>query len=118
MNVVYTITNILCIHGCHTRTNHKKMLVVTHVFHTLETFIVKKTSSIKSQVQMPRISMHGFMRTCNKFSWGVCWDSKMSYFHPLYLSPFLTFHHPINLSLYHFLIYIWVSPYYFPLYSF
>jgi len=25
MNVVNTRTNILCIHGCHTRTNHKKM---------------------------------------------------------------------------------------------
>ena len=65
-----------------------------------------------------RRSIHSCMRTCNKFSWGVCWDLEMSYFHPLYLPLFLTFHRPINLSLYHFLIYIWVSLYYFPLYSF
>ena len=30
-----------------------------------------------------------------------CWDSEISYFHPLYLSLFLTFHPPINLSLHH-----------------
>ena len=45
----------LSIHGCHTRTNHKKISVVTHVSHTLETFIVKKTLSIKSIVQMPKV---------------------------------------------------------------
>ena len=54
MNVVNTRTNILCIHGCHTRTNHKKMLVVTHVSHTLETFTVKKTLSIKAIVHIPK----------------------------------------------------------------
>jgi hypothetical protein len=36
MNVVNTRTNILYIHGCHTRTNHKKMSVVTHVNPILE----------------------------------------------------------------------------------
>ena len=55
MNVVNTRTNILCIHGCHTRTNHKKISFVTHVSHTLETFIIKKTLSIKAIVQMPKI---------------------------------------------------------------
>ena len=40
MNVVSTRTNILYIHGCHTRTNHKKMSVVTHVNPILETFII------------------------------------------------------------------------------
>jgi hypothetical protein len=40
MNVVYTRTNILYIHGCHTRTNHKKMSVVTHVNPILEIFII------------------------------------------------------------------------------
>jgi hypothetical protein len=40
MNVVNTRTNILYIHGCHTRTNHKKMLVVTHENPILETFII------------------------------------------------------------------------------
>jgi hypothetical protein len=40
MNVVNTRTNILYIHGCHTRTNHKKMSVVTHVNPILETFII------------------------------------------------------------------------------
>ena len=40
-NVVNTRTNILYIHGCHTRTIHKKMSIVTHVFHILETFIIK-----------------------------------------------------------------------------
>jgi hypothetical protein len=63
MNVVNTRTNILCIHGCHTRTNHKKILhavthvlhVVTHVFYILEIFLIKKTSSIKTKVQMPKV---------------------------------------------------------------
>ena len=50
MNVVNTRTNIICIHGCHTRTNHKKKSDVTHVYHTMETFIVKKTLSIKAMV--------------------------------------------------------------------
>ena len=45
----------LCIHGCHTRTNHKKISVVTHVSHTLETIIVKNTLSIKAIVQMPKV---------------------------------------------------------------
>ena len=40
MTVVYTRANILYIHGCHTRTNHKKMSVVTHVIPILETFII------------------------------------------------------------------------------
>ena len=40
MNVVYRITNILYIHGCHTRTNHKKISVVTHVNLILEIFII------------------------------------------------------------------------------
>jgi hypothetical protein len=47
-----------------------------------------------------------------------CWASKMSYFHPPFPSLFLTFHRPINLPSYHFHKYMWVSPYYFPLYSF
>jgi hypothetical protein len=86
MNVVNTRTNILCIHGCHTRTNHKKISscihgchtrtnhkkishcytcitccytcilhVVTHVFYILEIFLIKKTSSIKTKVQMPKV---------------------------------------------------------------
>ena len=112
MNVVNTRTNILYIHGCHIRTNHKEMPVVTHVFHTLETFIVKKKSSIKAKFRCQKFlrrSIHGCMRTCNKFSWGVCWDLEMSLFHPL----FLTSHHPINLLSYHFHTYMWVSPYYF-----
>ena len=112
----HTRTNILYIHGCHTRTNHKEMSVVTHVFHTLETFIVKKTSSIKAKFRCQKFlrrSIHGCMRTCKKFSWGVCWDLEMSYFHPLYLPLFLTFHCPINLLSYHFHTYMWVSPYYF-----
>ena len=40
INVVYTRTNILYIHGCHTRTNHNKILVVTHVNPILEIFII------------------------------------------------------------------------------
>jgi hypothetical protein len=40
MNVAYTRTNILYIHGCHTKTNHKKMAVVTHVNPILEIFII------------------------------------------------------------------------------
>ena len=40
--------------------------------------------------------MHGCMRTCNKFSWGGCWDSEMSYFHP----PF-SLHFIIPLTCYH-----------------
>jgi hypothetical protein len=93
MNVVNTRTNILCIHGCHTRTNHKKISsfvfmvvtqeptirkfhmllhifshvvthvfvvthvlhVATHVFQILEIFLIKKTSSIKTKVQMPKV---------------------------------------------------------------
>ena len=55
MNVVNRRTNILCIHGCNKRTKHKKMSVVTHVFHTLETFIVKKTLPIKAIVQIPKV---------------------------------------------------------------
>ena len=47
-----------------------------------------------------------------------CWDSEMSYFHPPFSSLFLTFHHPIKPSSYHFHKYIWVSHHYFPLYSF
>ena len=116
MNVVNTRTNILYIHGCHTRTNHKEMLVGTHVFHTLETFIVKKTSSIEAKFRCQKFlrrSIHGCMRTCNKFSWGVCSDSEMSLFHPLYLPLFLTFHRLINLLSYHFHTCMWVSPYYF-----
>jgi hypothetical protein len=36
MNVVNTRTNIFCIHGCHTRTNHKKIShVVTHISHVV-----------------------------------------------------------------------------------
>jgi predicted PurR-regulated permease PerM len=36
MNGVNTRTNILCIHGCHTRTNHKKIShVVTHISHVV-----------------------------------------------------------------------------------
>ena len=55
MNVDNTRTNILWIHGCHTRTRHNKMSVVTHESHTLETFIVKNTLSIKAIVQMPKV---------------------------------------------------------------
>jgi hypothetical protein len=44
INVVNTRTNILYIHGCHTRTNHKKMSVVTHVNPILETFIIITTA--------------------------------------------------------------------------
>ena len=40
MNVVYTRTNILYIHGCHTRTNNKIISVVTHVNPILEIFII------------------------------------------------------------------------------
>jgi hypothetical protein len=40
MNVVNTRTNIICIHGCHTRTNHNKMPVVNHENTILETFII------------------------------------------------------------------------------
>ena len=40
MNVVNTRTNILYIHGCYTRTSHKKMTVVTHVNPILEIFII------------------------------------------------------------------------------
>jgi hypothetical protein len=45
-----------------------------------------------------------------------CWDSEI--FSSSFPSLFLTFHRPINLLSYHFHTYIWVSPYYFPLYSF
>jgi hypothetical protein len=40
MNVAYIRTNILYIHGCHARTNHKKVSVVTHVNPILEIFII------------------------------------------------------------------------------
>ena len=113
MNVVNTRTSILYIHGCHKRTNHKEMSVVTHVFHTFETFIVKKVIIIQAKFRCQnflRRSIHGCMRTCNNICWGVRWDSKMSYFHPLYLLLFLTFHRPINLISYHFHTYMWISP--------
>jgi hypothetical protein len=47
-----------------------------------------------------------------------CWASEMSHLYPLFPSLFLTFHCPINLPSYHFHNDTWVSPYYFPLYSF
>ena len=60
-----------------------------------------------------RRAIHSCMRTCNKFSWGVCWDAEMSIFHPLYIPLFLTFHRPLTfyhtISIHH----MWVSPYYF-----
>jgi hypothetical protein len=50
---------------------------------------------------------------------GACdWASEMSHLYPLFPSLFLTFHRPINLPSYHFHNDTWVSPYYFPLYSF
>ena len=105
MNAVNTRTNILYIHGCHTRTNHKEMPVVTHVFHTPEICIVRKTSSKpKCRCQkFLRRAIHGCMRTCNKFRWGVCWDAEMSIFiHFIfpYSSHFivpLTFYHTISI---------------------
>ena len=137
MNVVNTRTNIFCIHGFHTRTNHKKIShvvthvlhVVTHVFYMLLLLDVKswKYSLLQRHHQSKpqfkcqnflRRCMHGCMRTCNKLSWGVCWASEVSYFHPPFPSLFLTFQRPINLPSYHFHKYMWVSPYYFPMYSF
>ena len=98
MNVVNIRTNILYIHGCHTRTNHMKNVSCysckshpgnIHYHHSKPTFICQN---------FLRRYMHGCMRTCNKLSWGVCWGSKMSYFHPPFPSLFFTFHRPINLS--------------------
>jgi hypothetical protein len=118
MNVVSTRTNILYIHGCHTRTNHKKMSVVTHVNPILESINYHYSKPKFRCQRFLRRSMHGCMRTCNKLSLGACWGSEMSYFHPPFPSLFLTFHRPIKPSSYPFHKYIWVSHYYFPLYSF
>jgi hypothetical protein len=41
MNVVNTKTNILCIHGCHTRTNHKKISSFVFMVVTQEPTIRK-----------------------------------------------------------------------------
>jgi hypothetical protein len=51
INVVNTRTNILYIHGCHTRTNHKKMSDVTHVIPILETFSII-TQSLNSDAKI------------------------------------------------------------------
>ena len=98
MKVVNTRTNILYIHGFHTRTNHNEMPVVTHVFHTLETFIVKKTSSIKSKVQMPKVLEKIYTRLhedMQQVQLGSMLRLRNVIF--LYSLPFLflTFHHPI-----------------------
>jgi hypothetical protein len=104
MNVVNTRTNILYIHGCHTRTNHKKisekMSVVTCYScksHPGNIYYHHSKPTFRCQNFLRR-SMHGCMRTCNKLSWGVCWGSEMSYSHPPFPSSFFTFHRPINLS--------------------
>jgi hypothetical protein len=75
MNVVNTRTNILYINGFHTRTNHKKMPVVTHVNPILENIHYHHSKPTIRCQNFLRRSMHGFMRTCNKLSWGVCWGS-------------------------------------------
>ena len=116
MNVVTTRTNILYIHGCHTRTNHKKCYLLLRYLTPWKHSLLKRHHQSKPKFRCQKFlrrSIHGCMRTCNKFSWGVCWDSEMSHFSPLYVLLFLTFHHPINISSYHFHTYMWVSPYYF-----
>ena len=93
----------------------QKMPVVTHIFHTLETFIVKKTSSIKSKFRCQKFlrrSIHGWMRTCNKFSWEYVETRKCHiYIHFIfhYSSHFiipLTFYHTISIHIcgFHFII--------------
>jgi hypothetical protein len=121
-----------CIHGCHTKTNHNKIShvvthvldVFTHVFYMLLLLYFRswKYSLLKGHHQSKskferqnflRRSMHGCMRTCNKFNWGggmlglrkVVFSSTFSFI--IHYIP--SFYYPIN---------IWVSPYYFPLYSF
>ena len=107
----------------------RKSHMLLHIFYMLLLlyFTYWKYSLLKGHHQSKpyfkcqkflRKSMHGCMRTCNKLSWGVCWASEMSYFYLPFPSLFLTFHRPINLPSYHFHKYTWVSPYYFPLYSF
>ena len=116
MNVVNTRTNILCIHGCHTRTNHKKMKVVTHALHiSWKHSLLKKTSSCKTKVQMPKRSMHGCMRTCNKFSWGGCWASEMSYF--IHLSLHYSLHFIIPLT-FHYITFINTFGFHLPIFHF
>jgi len=126
MNVVNTRTNILIFMVVTQEpTIGKCQLLLMTCYsclpHILETFIIKIHHQSKPKFECQRFfrrSKHGCMRTCNKLSWGACWDSEMSYFHPPFPSLFLTFHRPIKPSSYHFHKYIWVSHYYFPLYSF
>jgi hypothetical protein len=131
MNVVNTRTNILCIHGCHTRTNHKKIShaithvlhIVTHVFYILLLLYFKswKYSLLKGHHQSNpksrcqkffRISMHGCMRTCNKFSWGDVRTQKCCIFihlclhYSLHFIVPLTFHHTIFINTFGFHIFI------------
>jgi len=122
MSVVNTRTNILMFMVVTQEPTIGKCLVVTHVSHiSWKHSLLKIHHQSKPKFKCQRFfrrSMHGCMRTCNKLSWGACWGSEMSYFHPPFPSLFLTFHRPIKLSSYHFHKYIWVSHYYFPLYSF
>jgi hypothetical protein len=102
MNVVNTRTNICYIHGCHTRTNHQKHQLLLMYFTSWNDFIQKpkvlKNNHARLHENMPqdqlggifilfivkkiynhakpklrrKVFMQGCMRTCNKFSWGVC----------------------------------------------
>ena len=106
-----------------------KFHMLLHIFHMLlllyripwKHFLLKEHHQSKLQFECQKFlrrSMHGCMRTCNKLSWGACWASEMSHLYPLFPSLFLTFHNPFNLPSYHFHNDTWVSPNYFPLYSF
>jgi hypothetical protein len=125
MNVVNTRTNILCIHSCHTRTNHKKIShdvthishavthvlhAVTHVFYTLLLLYFKSCkysllkkhhqSKTKFECQMfLRKSMHSCMRTCNKFSWGDVRTQKCHIF--IHLSLHYSLHFIVPLTFHH-----------------
>ena len=95
VNVVNTRTNILHIHGCHTRTDHKENQLLLMYFTSWIDLLIK-TLSCKAKVKKPKKLCKVAWRHATSLLGGECLIPQMSHFFLffLHIHPYPSLHKP------------------------